>query len=224
LAAVAGEDVQHLGDMLAAGDVLDGGALADGDGFAEQLVQGGEALGEGGLIPLGHEAGGAAEEVVLLPQLGILPPLVQCLPVEGAQGEVSILLQFLRGLPEGGQQRLTRLCGGCFGTSNGVQAARPGHDGGWQRLWQWSPVPARRPHRRGGVGRAPALQERRFGGRAVLRDDMAATKWLALQAVARWLDVGPPPLNDNNLVERFPDAYRTSACFAAQTDSLPDHR
>ena len=56
--------------MLATGDVLGGKGLADGDGFAEQLVQGGEALGKGGLAMLGHEGGGGAEEVVPLPQFG----------------------------------------------------------------------------------------------------------------------------------------------------------
>ena len=51
------------------------------------------------------------------------------------------------------------------------------------------------------------LMERRFGGRAVPRDDLAAAKWLASQAMARWLDVAPPPRNDHGLVERFLDAY-----------------
>jgi hypothetical protein len=51
------------------------------------------------------------------------------------------------------------------------------------------------------------LAERRFGGRAVPRDDLAAAKWLASVAMARWLDVAPPPLNDPGLVERFLDAW-----------------
>src|SRR6478735_10637328 len=36
LAAVAGQEVQHLGHMLPAGDILGDEGLADGDGFAEQ--------------------------------------------------------------------------------------------------------------------------------------------------------------------------------------------
>jgi hypothetical protein len=51
------------------------------------------------------------------------------------------------------------------------------------------------------------VTERRFGGSAVPRDDLAAAKWLASQAMARWLDVAPPPRNDQGLVERFLDAY-----------------
>jgi hypothetical protein len=51
------------------------------------------------------------------------------------------------------------------------------------------------------------LAERRFGGRMVPHDDLAAAKWLASQAMARWLDVAPPPRNDHGLVERFLDAY-----------------
>ena len=35
-------------------------------------------------------------------------------------------------------------------------AAWPGDDRGRHRLWPWPPVPARRPHRRRGMGRAPA--------------------------------------------------------------------
>jgi hypothetical protein len=49
--------------------------------------------------------------------------------------------------------------------------------------------------------------ERRFGGRAVPPDDLAAAKWLATRAMARWLDVVPPSRNDHSLVERFLDAY-----------------
>jgi hypothetical protein len=51
------------------------------------------------------------------------------------------------------------------------------------------------------------LLERRFGGRAVPRDDLAAAKWLAARAMARWLDVVPPSPEDPGLVERFLDAY-----------------
>ncbi len=51
------------------------------------------------------------------------------------------------------------------------------------------------------------LVERRVGGRAVPRDDLAAAKWLASQAMARWLDVAAPPPKDNGLLERFLDAY-----------------
>jgi hypothetical protein len=52
------------------------------------------------------------------------------------------------------------------------------------------------------------LMERRFGGRSVPRDDLAAAKWLAARAMARWLDIGPPPpRQDPGLVERFLMAY-----------------
>ncbi|MCB4825603.1 hypothetical protein [Roseicella aerolata] len=51
------------------------------------------------------------------------------------------------------------------------------------------------------------LAERWFGGRVVPRDDLAAAKWLASQAMVRWLDVAPPPMKDHGLVERFLDAY-----------------
>lgn len=49
--------------------------------------------------------------------------------------------------------------------------------------------------------------ERRFGGASLPRDDLAAAKWLASRSMARWLDVAPPPANDQSLVERFLDAY-----------------
>ena len=44
------------------------------------------------------------------------------------------------------------------------------------------------------------VTERRFGGSAVPRDDLAAAKWLASQTTAHWLDIAPPPRNDQGLV------------------------
>jgi hypothetical protein len=51
------------------------------------------------------------------------------------------------------------------------------------------------------------LVERRFGGLAMPRDDVAAAKWLASRKMARWLSVDPPPKHDHGLVERFLMAY-----------------
>jgi hypothetical protein len=42
--------------------------------------------------------------------------------------------------------------------------------------------------------------ERRLGGSAVPRNDLAAAKWLTFRTAGHWLDVTPPPQNDQGLV------------------------